>query len=109
MATQPNNVFHLPGIKMPELTHQKIQELKATAKGKLITGTAIAAFPALVKSMEAALQDQLAQYDHIKQNGRDSAQRKMLVLEMLDDHLYLEFAYHIMFIKWREQQISKAS
>lgn len=109
MAMKPDNIFHLPGIKMPELTHQKIQELKKTAKGKLITGTPIAAFPALVKSMEAALQEQLAQYDHIKQTGRESAKRKMLLLEMLDDHLYLEFAYHIMFIKWREQQISKAS
>lgn len=94
---------------MPELTHQKIQELKTTAKGKLITGTAMGAFPALVKSMEAALQEQLTQYDHIKRHHTDSSRRKMLVREMLDDHLYLEFAYHIMFIKWREQQMSKAS
>ncbi|MEZ2443568.1 hypothetical protein QFZ51_004041 [Chitinophaga sp. W3I9] len=106
---KPDNIFHLPGIKMPELTHQKIQELKKTAKGKLITGTPMEAFQALVSSMEIALQEQLAQYDYIQQTVMDSAKRKMLLLEMLDDHLYLEFAYHIMFIKWREQQISKAS
>ncbi|MGF6929686.1 hypothetical protein QFZ48_005186 [Chitinophaga sp. W2I13] len=106
---KPDNIFHLPGIKMPELTHQKIQELKKTAKGKLITGTPMEAFQALVSSMEIALQEQLAQYDYIQQTVMDNAKRKMLLLEMLDDHLYLEFAYHIMFIKWREQQISKAS
>lgn len=104
-----NNIFHLSGIKMPELTHQKIQELTQTPKGKLITNTVFSAFPALLEGMEKALLAQLAQFDLLKNAGLDTPKRKMLLLEMLDDHLYLEFAHYIQFIKWREQQISKAS
>lgn len=104
-----SKIFNLQGIKMPELTHQRILELKQTPKGKLITATTIDAFPGLLKMMEAALHEQLAKYDQMKRTGQESAERKLLLMEMLDDHLYWEFAYHMMFIKWREQQLSKAS
>jgi uncharacterized membrane protein len=102
-------IFNLQGIKMPELTHQRMQELKQTPKGKLIIGTGIDTFPDLLKLMEFSLLEQLAQYDHMKSTGGDSAKRKMLLMEMLDDHLYWEFAWQVMFIKWREQKVSKAS
>lgn len=94
---------------MPVLTHEKIQELTQTPKGKLISGTPFAAFPALLANMESALLQQLALYDRLKHAAADSDSRKMLLLEMLEDHLYLELAHYIQFIKWREQQVSKAS
>lgn len=104
-----SKIFNLQGIKMPELTHERMQELKQTPKGKLITDTGIDAFPDLLKLMETSLHEQLAKYDQMKRTGQDSAKRKLLLMEMLEDHLYWEFAYHIMFIKWREQKVSKAS
>lgn len=104
-----SKIIHLQGIKMPELTHERMQELKQTPKGKLITGTDLDAFPGLLKLMESSLQEQLAQYDHMHRTGQDSRKRKLLLMEMLDDQLYWEFAYHVMFLKWREQKISKAS
>jgi hypothetical protein len=104
-----SKIINLPGIKMPELTHERMQELKQTPKGKLITGTDIDAFPGLLKLMESSLHKQLAQYDHMQRTGQDSAKRKLLLMEMLEDHLYWEFAYHVMFLKWREQKVSKAS
>lgn len=104
-----SKIFTLQGIKMPELTHQRIQELKQTPKGKLITATSMDAFPGLLKTMEASLHEQLAKYEGMKLTGQNGSARKLLLMEMLDDHLYWEFAYHMMFIKWREQQISKAS
>lgn len=70
------NIFHLPGIKMPVLTHQKIQELTQTPKGKLINGTPFSTFPTLLDSMEKALLAQLAQFDHLKSAGIDSPKGK---------------------------------
>ncbi|MBO9731347.1 MAG: hypothetical protein J7623_22095 [Chitinophaga sp.] len=102
-------IFNLQGIKMPELTHQRMQELKLTPKGKLITATQMDAFPGLLKVMETALLEQLAQYDELRSSNADSTQRKLLLMNMLEDHLYWEFAYQVMFTKWREQKINLAS
>ena len=102
-------ITDIQGIKMPELTPGKIQELKRTPKGRHITSMYLDAFPDLLKMMESGLHEQLARYEHIKSAGRDAATSKMLLLEMLENHLYWEFAYHIMFVKWREQRLSKAS
>ena len=104
-----SRIINLQGIKMPTLTHERIQELKQTPKGKLITGMEIDSFPGLLKVMESSLLEQLSRYDLMKQSGQDSTKRKLLLMEMLDDHLYWEFAYHVMFLKWREQKMNKAS
>lgn len=104
-----SKIFSLQGIKMPTLTHDRIQELKLTPKGEMILNTDMEAFPSLLKMMETSLIEQLAQYELMIRNSQDAIKRKMKLLEMLDDHLYWEFAYHMMFIKWREQQLPKAS
>lgn len=102
-------IFNLQGIKMPELTHQRMQEMKQTPKGKLITATQMDTFPSLLQVMESSLLEQLAQYDDLRNSHADSTQRKLLLINMLEDHLYWEFAYQIMFMKWREQKVNLAS
>lgn len=105
----PNKVLNLQGIKMPELTPQRIQELKLTPKGRQILAKDISSFPGILKSMENKLNEQLTTYKQYKITGKDSFLRRQLLGEMLEEQLYWEFAYHIMFIKWREGEKRRAS
>jgi hypothetical protein len=104
-----DKVLHLPGIRMPELTPQRIQELKLTQKGRQILAKDVSSFPVMLKTMENRLQELLASYEQHKLAGKDSLLRRQLLGEMLEEQLYWEFAYHIMFVKWREGEKRKAS
>lgn len=103
-----SKVIHLQGIKVPELTHQRIQELKQTKKGQLIMKVAVASFPELLRFMTDTLNEQISRYEQLKQQGENIDSRKLMLITLLDDYLFLEFAHHVMFLKWREEKAGQA-
>jgi hypothetical protein len=93
----------VPGVKMSTLTHQKAQLLRNTARGQQILRTGINELPGLLKAMEQSLQQQVSFVEQI--HGSD---KKQLLANLLDEHLYWEFGYYVLFLKWREDNRTKA-
>lgn len=96
--------FQMTGTAFPALTHQRIQELKQTPKGQLIMNEAFAAFPELVKSMTSSLQEGLSRYEETRKREGRSPDQQQTLAALIEDYQFLEFAQHIMFIKWREEK-----
>ncbi|RFS19346.1 hypothetical protein DVR12_24260 [Chitinophaga silvatica] len=97
-----HTTYPVPGVKMTALTHQKAQVLRDTTRGQQILQTSLSDLPALLKAMEHSLQEGLTIVE--KEKG---IEKKELLASLLDDHLYWEFGYYILFLKWRESNMAK--
>lgn len=89
---------------MSALTHQKAQLLRETARGREILQTPVDELPVLLKSMEQMLQQQVNMVEGIK-----GGEKSQLLNALLEDHLYWEFGYFVLFLKWRENNMAKTS
>jgi hypothetical protein len=94
--------LQVTGVKMTTLTHQKAQLLKETARGQEILRTPVDELPVLLRSMEQTLQEQVAMVE-----GIDGNEKSQLLTALLEDHLYWEFGYFVLFLKWRENNMAK--